>query len=515
MKPNIIYIYADDLGRGMLSCYGQSKFSTPNIDRIASQGMRFMRAYGASICAPARASLLTGQHDAHAGRWTFNRAGIYDHLTRGSLDLDQVYEVVNNTGIRPRRDGLFLASALRDAGYFTGQIGKLEWGFSTSDEEIRMHGWMYHYGYYDHLQCHGYYPPYLFENGDRIDIPGNTRDDFGAGAYGSFPEGRIDHDSNGRAVHSQDLYDARIVEFLNTHKDEPFFLYHPSQLPHGPAYFPDVYPEIVADSDLNPAEKEFASMVIRLDKTVGVILAEVERLGLDDRTIIMFASDNGHQLYYEVEGRTRCDKDLVGNVLDNVTSKFYSDTCGDIYDGNDGMAGLKTTNWEGGVRVPFLVRWPGVVPAGVVSEHLIANYDTLATLAQIAGNPAPADATDGISFLPALEGESDAPEHDYIVYASQFGPCLVTRDGWKLRLFLNLAEANSFGLFGVWLSELGSAVQYQLYYLPDDYREERNVADQHPDLLVKLRGSLLKECDGNFIHGTPQAHFAMCNIDSA
>ena len=168
MKTNIIYIYADDLGRGMLGCYGQKHFRTPNIDRLAAGGMRFTRAYGTAFCAPARASLLTGMHDAHAGQWTFNRGGLYDQLTAGRLSVEQLAELVNNTGIRPADGQSFLATVARRAGYATAQIGKLEWGFATSDEEIRQHGWDTHYGYYDHGQCHGFYPPYLFEDGRRV-----------------------------------------------------------------------------------------------------------------------------------------------------------------------------------------------------------------------------------------------------------------------------------------------------------------------------------------------------------
>ena len=162
-NPNIIYIYGDDLGRGMLSCYGQKHFQTPNIDRLAREGLQFTRAYGCIFCAPARASLMTGYHDAHAGRWTFTRGGLYRPMAEGTMTFEHIAELINNTGLQERPDEVFLAQIAQRAGYVTGQIGKLEWGFATTPERIRRHGWDYHYGYYDHQLCHGFYPPFLFE----------------------------------------------------------------------------------------------------------------------------------------------------------------------------------------------------------------------------------------------------------------------------------------------------------------------------------------------------------------
>jgi len=508
MKPNIVFIYADDLGRGMLSGYSQRHYRTPHIDRLAAEGMRCTSAYGCALCAPARAALLTGVHDAHAGRWTFNRSGLYNEYLAGRMTQAQIEELLCNTGIRPREGDLFLAEIARQAGLITGQIGKLEWGFSTCDREIRRHGWDYHYGYYDHGQCHGFYPPYVFEDGRRVDIPGNTDPTFGKGHYGPFPNGEVEHNAAGRAVHSQDLYDAKIVEFLRRHKEKPFFLYHPTQLPHGPVYFPDLDPQVANNPALTQVEKEYASMVLRLDRTVGLILDTLRSLGLEERTLVIFTSDNGHWPCYEQPGRCYARQTLDEAWLDDVTTKFHSDRCGDILDGNDGMAGLKTSNWEGATRVPFLARWPGHVPAGSVSERLIANFDMLATVADLAGIPLPQGATDGLSLLPALRADPEAPEHDHIVYSSHYGPSLVTRDGWKLRTFVRRNRILDFGTFGASLDELREAFTLQLYRLTDDYREERDLAAEHPEKLTELRGKLLQSCDGNLANGTPEAHFA-------
>lgn len=495
MKPNIIYLYADDLGRGMLSLHGQRHFRTPNIDRIAGEGVCFTNFYGCCFCAPARASLLLGRHDCHEGDWTYTRGGIYKELTSGKMSLREVEDLLHKTGMQAGEHDVFLAQVAQQAGYVTGQIGKLEWGFATTSERIRRHGWEYHYGYYDHQRCHGFYPPFLFENGEKVDIPGNTDIHCGKNPEGDTPENSvIRHNRNGKAVFSQDLFDENILQFLRKYganRTRPFFLFHPSQLPHGPIAIPEIHPAVRDNAELTEYEKEYASMVLRLDTTVGRILEELDELGIAENTVVFFCSDNGHQVYYEKEGRcTRGDKhDLAGNAIDNIATKFYSDTCGDIFDGNDGMAGKKWTSWEGGVRIPFMARWPGTIEPGTISDQLIANYDFLPTLADIAGAEKPAG-KDGVSFLPALVGSAkETDQHDYVVFASRLGPALVTADGWKIRY-------------------IAKGALFQLYNLHQDYREEHDLADAHPEKMKDLTEKLLRACDGNLLNGTPRTHFS-------
>jgi arylsulfatase A-like enzyme len=507
MKPNIVYIYADDLGRGMLSCYGQKQFKTPNIDRLADGGVRCMRSYGTAFCAPARSCLFAGIHDAHSGRWSMTGAGIYHELTKGVMSLDDISEVITNTGIRPRDGDTYMATVPQRAGYVTAQIGKLGWGFATCGEDVEAHGWDYHYGYYDHEQCHGFYPCYVFENGEQVDIPGNTLLDFGKG---KVVDGVVMHSDEGRAVYSQDLFDEKIIEFLRQHKDEPFFLFHPSQLPHGPTYYPEYEPGVAENPDLTPIEKEYASMVLRLDKTVGLILDELEALGLRENTLVLFASDNGHASgYYNQPGRCSSRHDQHGRAFNQRDYPYTSERGGDVFDGNDGLSGMKTNNWEGGGSIPFIANWPGQIPPGTVSDHLLNNYDTMATLADLLDVEIAPGQTDGVSFLAALKGESDAPEHDYIIYCCADGPCLVARDGWKLRMCLvdrdrAVQRKTPRGLF----AEIGEDFDGQLYYLVDDPQETRNLAEKHPGRYEELLRILLKECDGNLYNGTPTAHFA-------
>ena len=523
-KPNIIYIYADDLGRGMLSCYGQRQFKTPNIDRLAGEGIRFTRSYGTAFCAPARASLLTGVHDAHAGRWTFTSGKIYqDQFSNGTLTLDEISELITNTGIRPCDGQLFLPGVAKAAGYVTGEIGKLEWGFSTCDIDLRRHGWDYHYGYYDHNRCHGFYPSYLFENGDVVKIAGNTRIDCGKGVHNP-DTGEVEHDSKGRSTYSQDLFDGKIIEFIRKHRNEPFFLFHPSQLPHGPTYYPEVFPEVAANNNLTPVEKEYASMVLRLDQTVGLILDELDQLGLAEDTLVLFSSDNGHEAANYIQtDRSNPYCDLRGHGLDQITRGFTTESCGDVFNGNDGMTGLKWTNWEGGGRIPFIARWPGKIAGDRISDHFFANYDTMATFADLLDVTLPMG-SDGISYLHELLEDRESGIHDHIVFASEGGPAMVTRDGWKLRTFVNtdwrpswrpktnLNTIFSYPPCGDLNNNLDAYAATRLYYLPDDYREEKDLSTEHPDILHQLRGRLLRECDGNLANGTPNLHFAFMNV---
>ncbi len=488
-RPNVIYIYGDDLGRGMLSCYGQRLFKTPNIDRLAAGGARFNQAYGCAFCAPARASLMTGYHDAHAGRWTFTKGGLYRLMATGQMEYDEVAELINNTGLNDKPNEVFLAQIAKAAGYVTGQVGKLEWGFATTPERIRRHGWDYHYGFYDHQMCHGFYPPFLFENGECVDIPGNTHPDCAKHPGSESPENAaIRHDQTGKVTYSQDLFNEKILAFIRKHQDEPFFLFHPSQIPHGPIAVPEIHPAVKHVAELTDFEKEYASMVLRLDETVGLILDELDTLGIADNTVVFFSSDNGHEIYTVQEGRTVKGRSIDGERYDDVKTRFSSELAGDVFDGNNGMSGLKWTSWEGGTRIPYIVRWPGKIEAGSVVDHMIANYDFMGTLAEITGGEMPEE-KDGKSYLPALLGGEQDP-HDFVVYASRLGPALVTAEGWKIR-YVNTVDA------------------FQLYNVKDDYREEENLADEFPEKVEAMGRQLVRACDGNLIYGTPDMHRAL------
>ena len=508
-KPNVILIYADDLGRGMLSCYGQKHFNTPNIDRLREDGLKFNYAYSCHMCAPARATLLTGVHDCHAGRWTFNHGGAYMEYAKGEMQLEDVYELIHNTGIERRSEDIFLPMVFTKAGYVTGQIGKLEWGFSTTGDEINAHGWNYHYGYYDHVMCHGYYPPFMFENGSRIDIPGNTDPYCGRGCY-SFkdPEYAASHsDMSDKKIYSQDLFDYKITKFIMTNRNRPFFLYHPTQLPHLVLSVPEIDGRVKDNDDLTASEKEYASMILRLDNTVGLIRDTLEKCGILDDTMILFTADNGHCFYYgEERNGCRLYHDKEGRYIDHYSIRYTTENVGDVFDGNNGFTGCKLTSLEGGTRVPLIASWPGHIKPGSETDRMVAHYDFIATISELTG-VSHGKNKDGISYLPLLNhNESGFTGHDYIVFAGENGPALVTKEGWKIRCYIK--EGYKYGVFGGTWDEIRDNVVFELFNIFDDPKEKNDIAAKHPDILGRLYKLLLKECDGNVIHGTTQPHFA-------
>lgn len=510
--PNIIYIYADDLGKGLLSCYGQQHYETPNIDKIARGGMKFTRAYANAFCAPARASLLCGIHDAHAGRWSFAPGNVYKKVSTGEYSVQELDELIHNVGTD--NECKYLAEILREKGYVTGEIGKLEWGFSTCNSEMVKHGWDYHYGYYDHGRCHGFYPPFLFENGSKIEIEGNSDPHCGKPFIEQSAEGNLGADMSFRQQYSQDLFDDKMMAFIEEHKDEKFFLYHPSQLPHGPTFYPQYHSAVKDNENLMPLEKEYASMVLRLDDTVGKILDRLEALNLTKNTLVIFASDNGHEnSYYMIEGRTSKYSESDGTVLNDQNRPFRSKTCGDTFNGNDGLAGLKFSNWDGGNRIVLMAQWPGIIPKSSVCNKLISNYDTAATFAELVSNET--KNSDGISYLSFLKGDEEAEGHDYIVFSAKEGPCLVTKDGYKLRCYIS-EEVRVDALSGKGNIIYDERFDPQLYNVLEDPAEERNIARQYPEIVKSLLQQLLKECDGNLLHGTPQDHhsYLMAQIPS-
>jgi len=349
---------------------------------------------------------------------------------------------------------------------------------------MKRHGWDYYFGYLDHIRAHGFYPPFLFENGEMVEIKGNTLVNCGKSGEPETPETYAERwDMTGKGTYSQNLFMDKVLEFLSRNKDLPFFLYFPTQLPHGPVSVPEVHPDFEQDTRLTQIEKEYASMVKFLDDNIGQIMHKLESLDIDDKTIVIFTSDNGHEIYYEMEGRIHkpYTNMTTGEIFDNLVNKYYSDIGGDVFNGNNGRAGLKRSNLQGGIEVPLIIRWPDKIHPGRVYEKLIANYDLLPTIAAITGFSDRFE-VDGISFFNVLNGNGDFVGHKYLVYSSFTGPTLITNDGWKIRSYL---EKNIF----------------ELYFLPDDYREENNLASRYPEKLEELKNKLLSECDGNYTNG--------------
>ncbi len=381
-RPNVILILADDAGLGDFGCYGGTRIATPNIDRLAAEGMRFTSFYsGGSLCVPSRCALMTGKHMGHAAV-----------RLNGPFPLPEA-EVT-------------LAEVLRDAGYRTACIGK--WALGRDPREggsPLLHGFDTYFGFIDQTPAHRYYPPHLFQDYRRVVLEENpTR----------------------RDRYSQDLFTAEALRFLEAHEDGPFFLYLPYCLPHADLDVPEdslaVYRGKLGDetayvenprgrvyNDQPTPRAAYAAMVSRLDREVGRILESLAALGIDEQTLVLFSSDNGASS----EGGT--------------DPAFFASTAG--------LRGGKRSLYEGGIRAPLLARWPGKIEAGSTSSRLAASWDLLATCAELAGAPVP-PATDGISLAPELLGTpADRETHDYLYWESkdfEWGSLQAARfEGWK------------------------------------------------------------------------------------
>lgn len=508
-KPNVIFIYADDLGAGMLSCYGQKYFKTPNIDRICEEGVNFTNAHGCHICAPARASLLCGVHDAHSGRWGFTAPGLHMEYLHGNLSEEKISELLHNTGMETLTDGTFLPHIFKKAGYKTLQVGKLDWGFNTCPDEVKAHGWDEHFGLYDHWMCQGYYAPFVHENGKRVDIKGNTDLDCGRAQYkyiNNVYQKNGDDTEKGRVTYIPEVFDNQALKYITENKDNPFFLYYPTPLPHSELSIPAIDPAVENISELTLQEKIYASMVLFLDRSVGKIYDKLKELGILENTLLIFSSDNGHSPHYTAErkgGKSgMVNKD--GVVIDNLNVRFDSVSCADIFDGNNGRSGSKSSSFEGGTRVPLMMRYPKVIKSHTVNNALVANYDFMNTCAEMLGVE-PAKQKDSVSYWKSLTGEKGFKQHDYIVFASKNGPAIISKDGFKLRTYLK--SNYQVPTFGACWDDLMNMIALELYNLNDDFKEENNIIKEYPLIAEKLLTSLLIECGGNLINGTIEPHF--------
>lgn len=436
-RPNIIYILADDLGYGDVSCYGQEKFSTPNIDALAAHGMKFTEHYcGSAVCAPSRSTLMTGLHTGHTP-------------IRGNKELD-------GEGQTPiPAHYTTLAEVLKSKGYATGAFGKWGLGYIGSEGDAINQGFDTFFGYNCQRMAHRYYPPYLWHNDTKYPLKGN--------------------DWTNKVTYAPDVIQARVIDFIQDKHEQPFFAYVPviqphaemlskegdifksfqgkyDEVPSGSRYMSDYGPDMIPKKYCSQDEPyaTFATMVTYIDNYVGEIVAELKSLGVYDNTIIMFASDNGpHQ-----EGGHNPD--------------FFNST-GDC-------RGYKRDLYDGGIRTPFIVSWKGKVAEGSSSDHISAFWDVLPTIADIVD--AKTDATDGISFLPTLLGQKKQKQHEYLYweFANKGGKVAVRIGDWKAVKY-NIAKESS---------------QVELYNIISDPKEENNVAAQHPDLVSKAEAMFVK-----------------------
>lgn len=486
-RPNIILIYADDLGMGMLGCYGQEIVKTPNIDRLAAQGIMFTRCYSSQYCCPARASLIMGVHDSHSRSYTQTGGGLVMKAEKEGWSNRELEEkAANASGIKPSGKEIFLPELLKKAGYVTAQFGKLDWGFNTWHGELKRHGWDHYTGYMDHQRAHGFYPSFLWKDGERLPLEGNTRTDAGKTPENYEPGAteKRRRNRNGKTTYAPDVMLRETLAFMEENRNRPMFIFFSTNLPHGPVDIPPAENTYAGNAAIRKAyaeasgrnrecaeaAEEYASMVDKLDRQVGAIMAQVRRLGLEKRTMIVFTSDNGHELYYRTDKERGRGLNCHGGVLDGSGELL------DAFRGSRGrigvknamvnMAGLKWTNHEGGIHVPMIVSWPGKVPKGKICRSLVANYDHMAAFADLAAIRMP-EGKDAVSYKNILFGKPAKPR-DYIVVDHS----IITGDGWKL------THKN-----GQWL----------LFQLARDPEERTNLAERQPSQLKKLQAIYSKE----------------------
>ena len=442
-RPNIIYIMADDLGYGDLGCYGQGVIQTPHIDQLASEGIRFTDHYaGHTVCRPSRLVLWLGQHVGHTGL----------------------------TGNRPRSltsEEQTVARLLNESGYRTGGVGK--WALGNVEKPSEIHnaghpnrnGFDYWYGYLNQGNAHNYYPMFLWENDTQVPLPGNRID--------PAPAGRRRVSVN-RVTYSHDVMTEAAFRFIERNRDRPFLLHIHWTIPHANneggrltgngMEVPDY--GMYGDRDWPETEKGFAAMVTRMDSDVGRLSRLLKTLEIDEKTLVIFTSDNGP---HNEGGHNH-----------------------EFFNSNGDLKGFKRSMHEGGIRVPMIARWPDKIAAGKIADHPSGFYDFLPTACELAGI-SPPEGIDGLSYLPTLLGQFDQQQkHEYLYCESLEGATSVgVRFGdWKLVKYRQKKEANK--------SQSDNKDLWRLYDLREDISEKNDLSAKHPDVVQQI--SSLLERDG-------------------
>ncbi len=380
-KPNLVFILADDLGYGDLGCFGSPHIQTPNLDRMAVEGMKLTDFYaGCTVCAPSRCVLMTGRH--------MGRAVVRGNAGGGADAIRQTLPA----------GAVTVASVLKQAGYTTAMFGKWGLGELESPGHPLKQGFDAFYGYLNQSHAHNYYPEFLISNHEVVPLRNRlAAESLAKVRAGKEATGAGWADPAHRVDYSHDLIFAQSMAWLEANREKPFFLYLPFTLPHANneatrgtgngQEIPDY--GTYADKDWPNPDKGQAAMVSRLDRDVGTLLAKLNEYGIEERTLVMFTSDNGPHK----EGGNRPD----------------------FFQASGPFQGTKRSMHEGGIRVPTIARWPGKIPEGSSSAHPAYFGDLLATACDLAGVTVPPD-TDSISFLPTLTGQGEQASHRYLYW---------------------------------------------------------------------------------------------------
>ncbi len=448
--PNIVFILADDLGYNELGSFGQLKIKTPHLDRLAKQGMRLTQHYsGNAVCAPSRCVLMTGKHPGHA-------------------------YIRSNKEFKPEgqepipADEVTLAELLSAEGYATGGFGKWGLGGPGSDGEPLNQGFERFFGYNCQRHAHSYYPSYLWSDRERIaldndpPIPGHA-----AFPNDADPSDPANYEAYKGSDYAPDRINAQALQFIRDHAEQPFFLYYPTVIPHVALHVPDeeLQPYLALGWNDPPFTRAkgygytphftpraaYAAMITRLDRYIGNLLTLLEERKLADNTIVVFTSDNG-----------------TTHLGEEVDYTFFN-SVGEL-------RGLKGSLYEGGVRVPTIVRWPGQVSAGSVSDRVSGFEDWIPTLLELIGSKTAAPSgIDGVSLAPTLLGASQ-PERPFLYreFPSYGGQQSIRVGDWKA-IRQNMSKGN---------------LEIELYNLAADVSEQQNVAAEHPEVVARLAAML-------------------------
>ncbi|MEY4938497.1 MAG: hypothetical protein RIQ93_232 [Verrucomicrobiota bacterium] len=425
--PNIIFILADDLGYGELGSYGQTMIRTPALDRMAAEGVRFTQFYaGSTVCAPSRSVLMTGQHTGHT-------------RVRGNAGAkNPAAQMLQATDVT-------VARVLQKAGYATTLIGKWGLGMNQDEGEPRRHGFDSYYGYLSQSHAHNHFPDFLWQNGEKIPLP-NLVERIGPDGAGYATK---------RVTYAGDLFADEARTFVRRHQARPFFLYLSLVVPHANNErsralgegneVPDLAP--YTGETWNDAQKGHAAMITRMDRQIGELLAEVKRLGLDERTLVLFSSDNGPHR----EGGPAYDPEF--------------------FRAGGPLSGIKRSLKEGGIRVPLIARWPARIKAGRTSDHVGYFGDFMATFAEIAGAKPP-EHLDSHSLLPEFLGQPSPRKHDYLYwefYEGGVSQAVLLGSRWKA------------------IRAKGEE-PIELFDLSQDIAEKNNVAAQNLEIVRRIAG---------------------------
>ncbi|MEO1990829.1 MAG: arylsulfatase [Pirellulales bacterium] len=404
-QPNLIFILSDDIAQGDVGAYGQKLIQTPNLDRLCAEGTRYLSAYtGTSVCAPARSSFFTGLHSGHCP-------------IRGNREIKP-------EGQKPLPKGLVtVGTVLKGAGYQTATMGK--WGmgmFDTTGSPFE-NGIDHFFGYNCQRHAHSYFPPYLYDDDRRVDIPENK---------------------NGKKIYAQERIEQDVLRWIDTHADKPFFLFYAITLPHGRFEIDDQ--GIYQDKPWSEMEKNYAAMVTRLDSDVGRLVELLEKKGIAENTLVIFSGDNGSSFAPTTALGKRFDQAMGGR-----------------------LRGFKRSMYEGALRQAAFAWWPGTVPAGRVTDEPWAFWDLLPTFTELANAQLPKGySPDGVSLVSFLKG-GPAPERKSFY--------------WELHEGKNHIQAIRWGEWKAVRPKAGGAVE--LYNLRTDLGEARDLSGNHPDRVAQ------------------------------